>query len=307
VQSGSGHQRVNGLKLYVHRFRDPAAAPSGLTVLLVHGFLDAGGSWDLVAPQLAREGHEVIAPDLRGFGQSDAIGPGGYYHFADYVADLTELCDVLAPRRLAVVGHSMGGTISGLLAGARPTLPERLALLEGMGPPATEPAVAVDRMRAWLRDMREAPRGPRLLSSMEEAVQRLALHHPRVPREVIQSRAPLLTKLDEQGRLVWAYDSLHRTTSPTPFHAEAFKAFLSKIECPTLVVSGGPAGYHAADEGERIACIRGARVVELPTAGHMMHWTAPDALAQQLLAFLAEPLPPKPAPDTLAPGSKRVG
>jgi len=307
VQSGSGPQRVNGIKLFVHRFRDPEATPSGLTVLLVHGFLDAGGTWDVVASALARAGHEVIAPDLRGFGQSDSIGPGGYYHFADYVADLAELCDVLAPRRLAIVGHSMGGTISGLLVGARPAIAERLALLEGMGPPATEAGVAVDRMRIWLRDMRDAPRGPRVLTSMEEAVHRLALHHPRVPREVIESRAPLLTRADEQGRLIWAYDSLHRTTSPTPFNAEAFKAFLSKITCPTLIVGGGPTGYHAEDEAARIACIPGARVVEIPTAGHMMHWTAPDALTAHLLTFFAEPLPVKAPADTVAPTSKKQG
>lgn len=300
MQSGSGYQRVNGLKLFVHRFRDPEAAPSGLTVLLIHGFLDAGGTWDFVAPILARAGHEVIAPDLRGFGQSDSIGSGGYYHFPDYVADLSELCDSLAPRRLAVVGHSMGGTIAGLLVGARPSVAERLALLEGMGPPASDPAIAVDRMRAWLRDMREAPKGPRVLSSMEEAVHRLALHHPRVPRAIIESRAALLTRADEQGRLIWAYDGLHRTTSPTPFNAEAFKGFLGTIECPILVVSGGPLGYHAPDEGERIASLPSARVVEIPSAGHMMHWTTPEILAQHLLDFFAEPLPLKA---TTVPGA----
>src|SRR4051794_24555734 len=109
MMSGSGYQRVNGLKLYVHRFRDPAAAPSGLTILLVHGFLDSGATWDLVAPRLARAGHDVVAPDLRGFGLSDYVGAGGYYHFPDYIADLAELVDAIAPRRLSVVGHSMGG------------------------------------------------------------------------------------------------------------------------------------------------------------------------------------------------------
>src|SRR4051812_22002385 len=102
----SGYQRINGLKIYVHRFRDTAAPPSGLTVLLLHGFMDAGSTWGLVAEPLARAGHEVVAPDLRGFGLSDSIGAGGYYHFPDYVADVSELVDVLAPRRLALVGHS---------------------------------------------------------------------------------------------------------------------------------------------------------------------------------------------------------
>jgi pimeloyl-ACP methyl ester carboxylesterase len=292
VQSSSGPQSVNGLKLWVHRFRDPGATPSGLTVLLVHGFLDSGATWDLVAPALARAGHDVIAPDLRGFGQSEWIGAGGYYHFPDYVADLSELIDSVAPRRLAMVGHSMGGTVAGLLAGARPDRFERLALLEGMGPVASEPDLAVDRMKAWLRNLREARRTSRPLTTMQEVIERLALHHPRVPREVIESRAELLTRIDNHGQLIWAYDPLHRTTAPTPFNIENFRCFLRRIECPTLVVGGGPRGWHPPDEAERATCLRSVRHVELPDAGHMMHWTAPDALATSLLDFFAEPAPP---------------
>ena len=286
--STSGHQRLNGLKLWVNRFRDPDAPPSGLTVLLVHGFLDAGATWDLVAPTLARAGHEVIAPDLRGFGQSEWIGAGGYYHFPDYVADLSELMDSLLPRRLALVGHSMGGTVAALLAGARPECFERVALLEGLGPIGLEPEMAVERMKAWLRNLRDAPRSTRPLASLQEAIERLALHHPRVDRAVIETRARLLTRADDQGRLFWAYDPLHRSTAPTPFNIENFRVFLRRIACPTLVVSGGSLGWHPPDEAERAACLKDARHLELANAGHMMHWTAPEALAASLLAFFVE-------------------
>jgi len=291
MTSSSGYQHVNGLRLYVHRFRDEAAPPSGLTIVLLHGFMDSGATWDMVAPTLARAGHDVVAPDLRGFGLSDNVGAGGYYHFPDYVADLAELVDALAPRRLAVVGHSLGGTVAALYAGAHADRVERLALLEGTGPIATEPSVAVDRMQAWLRTLREVPRQPKTLTSLQEAVERLGLHHPRVPREVIESRAKLLTRADDAGRLFWAYDPLHRTTAPTPFNAEAFKEFLHRVDCPTLVVSGGPMGWHPPDEAQRVACLRHAIPFELPTAGHMMHWTDPTALANRLAQFFGEPPP----------------
>lgn len=299
--SASGYQRVNGLKLYVHRFRDPDVAPSSLTVLLLHGFMDAGSTWEMVAEPLARAGHDVVAPDLRGFGLSDYVGAGGYYHFPDYVADLAELVEALAPRRLAIVGHSMGGTVAALYAGAKPASVERLVLLEGLGPVATPPALAIDRMQAWLRDLRDMPKAPKHLTGLQEAIERLALHHPRVAREIIESRAKLLTRADDAGRLIWAYDPLHRTTSPTPFQAEAFKEFLARIECPTLVVSGGLAGWHPPGEAERIASLKHAVQHELPNAGHMMHWTEPKAVADRLLAFFAEPLPARPA-GAKAPG-----
>jgi hypothetical protein len=55
------------------------------------------------------------------------------------------------------------------------------------------------------------------------------------------------------------------------------------------VVSGGPAGWHPPDEAERLACIPHASRFELPSAGHMMHWTEPGALAQRLFSFFSEP------------------
>src|SRR5262245_47174457 len=112
VELGSESWLVNGLKLFVHRFRDASAPPSGLTLLLLHGIFDAGSTWDLAAGPLSRAGHDVIAPDLRGFGKSDWIGPGGYYHFPDYVADIAALVDELNPARLGVVGHSLGGNVA---------------------------------------------------------------------------------------------------------------------------------------------------------------------------------------------------
>lgn len=278
-----------GLRLRVHRFSDDAVTPSGRTLLLLHGYMDAGGTWDLVAPHLAAAGHTLLAPDLRGFGESEGVGGGGYYHFIDYVADVDALLRELVPaaERVGVVGHSMGGTVASLFAGARPERVERLAMLEGLGPPSMEPSVGVDRTRAWLRNLEQLDRSPRRLESMDDALRRLQANHPRVPREVLATRAKWLTKLDAEGRLVWAYDPLHRTTSPMPFQTELFEAFLAKIECRTLVVGGGPLGFHPADEPRRIARIPDRRVEDLPDAGHMMHWTQPDALGALLVEFFA--------------------
>lgn len=285
MESGSDAWLVNGLKLFVHRFRDESVPPSGLTLLLLHGFLDAGSTWDLTAPLLARAGHEVLAPDLRGFGKSDRVGAGGYYHFPDYVADVTSLVAQINPERLGVVGHSMGGTVAVLYAAVAGERVERLAILEGIGPPAMNLEEAPNRMKQWLNDLRRSDRSPRPLSSMRDAVARLAANNPMVPEAVIESRARLLTRTDASGRLFWSYDPLHRTTSPMSFRADEFRSYLAKIACPTLFVSGGPRGYHPADEAERVAQIPSVTRVELPTAGHMMHWTEPAALSRELLTF----------------------
>jgi pimeloyl-ACP methyl ester carboxylesterase len=289
VRASSSLEQVNGLALHLHRFVDDQAPPSGLTVLLVHGFMDTGGTWDLVAEPLTRAGHEVLAPDLRGFGSSQRVGAGGYYHFPDYVGDIAALVDRLSPARLAVVGHSMGGVVSAIYAGACSERIERLVLIEGLGTVGTDPDIAIDRMQTWLRQMKELDRTPKELSTMSEAISRLVRNHPRVPREILASRAPRLTVTDAQGRLVWAYDPMHRTRSPTPFQPEVFKAFLRRISCPTLIVSGGPTGWHAPDEAERLVCIARATTLEFPDAGHMLHWVVPGDLAQALNDFFASP------------------
>lgn len=285
MRQSSDYLTVNGIQLCVHRFRDEAAPASGLLVLLLHGFLDAGTSWDRVAARLAAAGHEVVAPDLRGFGQSAWVGAGGYYHFPDYVADVAALVDALSPARLALVAHSMGGSIGVYYTGTFPERVERLAILEGLGPPHNEPEIMVSRMATWLRDLRRVDRTPRPLGSLDDAIARLAAYHPRVPREVLAVRAAQLTRVDAEGRRTWAYDPLHRTMAPTPFSATAFQEFLRRITCPTLLVSGGPLGWHVADADARAACLQRVTRFELPDAGHMMHWTEPDALGARLAEF----------------------
>lgn len=278
-----------GLTLNVHDTRPEGG--HGSVVVLLHGFLDAGGTWRAVAEPLAEAGFRVLAPDQRGFGGSDRVGAGGYYHFADYAADLDALFDRLAEEEpdkpLHLVGHSMGGTVASLYAGARPDRVARLALLEGVGPPAMDPTVELARTRQWLDALRRA-RGPRPVASIEAAVERLAQNHTAVDRAVLREVATHLTRDDGAGGRVWAEDPLHRTPSPRAFRADTFRVFLTEIRCPVLFVSGGSGGWHPPDEEERLAAVAAPLTrATLEGAGHMMHWTQPAAVAEVLARFFA--------------------
>lgn len=270
--------------------RAPAAGRR--TVVLLHGYMDAAGTWDLVAPRLAAEGHRVLAPDLRGFGQGARVPRGGYYHFVDYVADVAAVLDAVAPEaEVALVGHSMGGTVATLFAGTRPSRVGRLVCVEGLGPPDMTPAMAPVRMRAWIDGVARVRERGRERSSFTraEALRRLALNHPGVLPEVLASRLPhLVDERPDEGEdhVTWRSDPLHRTTSPMPFFASVLVAFAKEVTCPVLFVSGGPQGYHPPDEAERLAAFANVEQLEIADAGHMVHWTRPDALTDHLVRFL---------------------
>lgn len=261
------------------------------TVVLVHGYMDAAGTWDRVAPALAADGYRVLAPDMRGFGDGDRTPRGSYYHFPDYIADLSAIVDALSPNEpVALVGHSMGGTITTLYAGAFPENVVRLANLEGLGPPDNPWEVGPVRMRRWVEDLRAARvRGEPAPLRRDDASRRLVNNHPGVPRDVLDHRLPHLVRdtVDPEGapRVFWCYDPLHRTTSPTPFFAKLFVEFAKRVTCPVLFVSGGEKGFHVPDEEERLAAFAHVERVTLEGAGHMMHWTEPAELAAALRAF----------------------
>jgi pimeloyl-ACP methyl ester carboxylesterase len=261
------------------------------TVILVHGYMDAGGTWDRVAPALAAQGLRVLAPDMRGFGDGARAPSGSYYHFVDYVFDLADLIEVLSPGEpIALVGHSMGGTITTMFAGTFPERVARLVNIEGVGPPDNPFEVGPIRMRGWIEQVRASRARGRGLGtqtfSREEALKRLGANHPNVPPEVLEHRLPHLAASEsgESGRVAWHFDPLHRTTSPMPFFAKLFIEFAKKVTCPVLFVSGGPLGFHPPDEDERLAAFAKIERAELASAGHMMHWTEPEALAKLLLA-----------------------
>ena len=280
---------ANGLDHHVLEWT-PSGAQLSVAVLL-HGFQDGAASFDGVAPALAAVGLRVFAPDLRGFGQSARVPLGGYYHFPDYVFDVADLVDHLSPDApIFLVGHSMGGTVAGLHASTFPGRVALLALLEGLGPPDFPSSGAVDRLHHWIDGVRRTRAREEKAMSLDEAARRLRTSHPSVDEAVLRTRASQLTRPVAEGseQRVWRFDPLHRTTSPIGFSSSRWMAHGARIAAPTLVVSGGPTGFHPDDEEARIAVIPHVRRAEIADAGHMMHWTRPEQLSALLIDFVRE-------------------
>ncbi len=105
---------------------------AGRPVVLCHGFPQTSYAWRHVAPQLAAAGHEVIVPDLRGYGRSAVPSGVEDYTQAAICADLIDILDHLGHQDATFVGHDMGGSTVWHLAACHP---ERVHALCSLGTP----------------------------------------------------------------------------------------------------------------------------------------------------------------------------
>ena len=100
---------------------------SGVPLLLVHGWPETKRIWWRNVAPLAAAGFRVIAPDLRGFGESD-VGPDGVHDTPSHSRDLAALLDVLGAPRVVLVGGDLGGAVIQDFALRFPERVERLVL-----------------------------------------------------------------------------------------------------------------------------------------------------------------------------------
>ncbi len=139
----------------------------GPPLLLLHGWPEFWWAWEPVMTRLA-DGHRTIAPDLRGFGDSDK--PPGPFGAADHADDLVALLDALDIERVGVVGHDVGGAV--MLSLARKA-PERLTGLfffdfvyPGIGPRIATP----DRLNTiWYQSFHQMDFAPALVGASRDS------------------------------------------------------------------------------------------------------------------------------------------
>jgi pimeloyl-ACP methyl ester carboxylesterase len=116
-----------------HRLAVRRRGAGGVPLLLVHGFPCTSRIWSHNLVPLAAAGFDVVAPDLRGYGDSD-FAPDGWYDFAAFDADLTALFDRLGWRSAVVAGHDLGAMVAIDLANRYPDRVDRLVILDDSMP-----------------------------------------------------------------------------------------------------------------------------------------------------------------------------
>ncbi len=288
---------VRGLRYHVHQWGDASlASPQRPPLVLMHGWMDVGASFQFVVDALAEaEGFErlVFAPDWRGFGRTDTPG-GDSYWFPDYVADLDALLDALAPQgAVDLLGHSMGGNVVMSYAGVRPARIRRLVNLEGFGMPRTRPHHAPKRLTQWLDELK-TPQVLRDYASVAEVAERLLKNNPLLTPDKAAWLAPHWAERRADGQWHLRADPAHRRVNPMLYRVDEVLEVWRRIEAPVLWVEGDLTdttqwwGHrYPRDEFEaRLAVVPRLERHRLSPCGHMLHHDQPLALAQRLAAFL---------------------
>lgn len=108
--------------------------PEGEVVLLLHGFPQSAGCWDLVAPAIQEAGYRTLAPNQRGYSPGARPVGRAAYALDELVADALAGLDAAGAERAHVVGHDWGAAVAWALAAAHPT---RLASLTALSVPHT--------------------------------------------------------------------------------------------------------------------------------------------------------------------------
>ena len=277
---------ANGL-----RFSALADGPDdGPLVLLLHGFPELARSWRHQLPALAAAGYRAVAPDLRGYGGTEARGP---YDLRTLAADAAGLIDALGRERAVVVGHDWGGVIAWAAAHIHPERVERLVVMN-----APHPRLMGEEMRA----------------SGDQRTRSRYIFRFQIPilpeRAMSKDHAARIARALRGGSYVkgvWpdeelehyrnAFDEPHKLRGPLAYYRTAFRNALLRrrvglggpLQAPTLVLWGmhdrflGPS---LADEEQLRRFAPNVTVVPIEEAGHFVQNEAPERVNAELLAWL---------------------
>lgn len=277
---------ISGLRYHVRRWGDPAAP----MLMFLHGYMDNASTFQFVVEALQRDWN-IVAPDWRGFGQSEWVNET--YWLTDFLTDLDALTDHYSPEvPLHLVAHSMGGNIASLFAGIRPARVAGLVNMEGVGiSPRGYDQDPGSRFRDWLDACKQRPE-QRMYDDPERYAAMLRRLNPRLTREQASFLAPHALREGPPGLFQVAADPAHRARRPVSIPLDDFVALWQNTTAPVLFLGGEDSDVMEAftQNGEdtlesRLANIANFRKVMVADAGHNMQHDQPEQIATLIEQF----------------------
>jgi pimeloyl-ACP methyl ester carboxylesterase len=250
-------------------------------VVCLHGILDQADAWHDVALQLADLGYRVLAPDLRGHGRSEHVGPGSSYELLDFVGDVDGLLRMV-PGPLTLVGHSLGAAVAAVYAAVRRTHVRTLVLVENILAWDTASADIARRIGAHIDELDALTAHP-VFFNVGAAADQLRLSTPSLPEVAALRLADRATE-PCQGGVRWRWDPRLRSGGALDLFMPQYRDVVSRLEMPLTSVRGANSPLpDSRDDASRQLASKDFRELVL-SGGHNLHLEAPVELA----AIIAE-------------------
>jgi len=269
---------VRGVQYCVNEWGDEEAP----LIFYLHGWADTGSTFQFVIDSLKSD-WRVIAPDWRGFGRT--VHRSYAYWFPDYLADLHTLLEVYSPDEPArLVGHSMGGNICSLYGGVMAERVSAIVNIEGFGLTDSDPNDAPGRYRDWLEAGQTLPR-----FSDYPDFQNLASRIQRRSPGLSDAQADFVAREwaeENDGVVRLRADPNHKLPNAVLYRRAEAEACWRNISAAVLFVSGETSPFAGQLGGVEALPFPASRSSVIPDVGHMIHFEAPERLAEQIEAFL---------------------
>ncbi len=259
----------------------------GPLVVLLHGFPEFWYSWRYQIPFLARHGYMVVAPDLRGYNETDKPSKG--YNVSTLLRDIVGLIKGLERDKAIIVGHDWGGALAWAFAARYPQMTERLIVLN-----APHPAAFARELRTW-RQLRKSwymfffqlPWLPEYVLGRNHAavIGRMlyasAVQKSAFPPDVIERYRDAMSKPGALTASINYYRALFRRMRSLRAGAGAI------IDVPALLIWGkqdialGIELTHGLEQW-----VPNIQIKRIPDSGHWVQQEKPDEVNTLMLEFL---------------------
>ena len=249
--------------------------PGGVPILIVHGLSYFSYDW-LEAARALGAAREVVAIDMRGFGDSDC-SPAKDYSVPAMAQDIVSVLDHLGWPRAVLAGHSMGGRSSTYVAARHPGRAAGLVLVDYT--PENAPAGAK-------RVTQTVARAPDFFSSVDEAMRYFASEdRPRFEAYLRRTGDGYALKRDPHFR-----DQFRKAldTGERPKPGVDMWSLIGEVRCPILSLRGTRSDMYAAETVQKMRAANPRLQVAQIDAGHNIAGENLDAFVSELRPFLDE-------------------
>ena len=284
-----GRRRVDvgEVRLAICEEGDPAGEP----VILLHGFPEISHSWRRQLPALAAAGYHAVAPDLRGYGDSDRPPAVDDYLAPKLVGDIAGLIEALGHESAHIVGHDWGGGLAWGLAGNVPSAVRSLTILNapvGVVSARLRREDPAQRAKSWYMLLFQFPGvAETWLSADDFANLRAFVFDTAAPGTFPpEEREVFVTALRRDGALTAALNYYRANMPPASWLRDPPDP--PPVVAPTMIIWGEADAYMDPVLLERSAAtVTGPlRIERLAGVSHWVQQEAPDRVNELLIDFL---------------------